>query len=239
MHDKKILIIDDDVDFLHLASLLFEKEGAQTFRAHDGLDGLIKLFTHQPDLIILDVLMPGPDGFEVCKRMQKVSDAPIIMVTAINDEDGRLRGLASGADVFLSKPFNLMLLLARAKAILHHNGRAKAQITTAAYKDEILSIDFERRDVFIRGKRIRLTPVELRILDLLVRHEGKILTCDHILTHVWDNKNERNLDRVYVYISYLRQKLEVDPKDPRHILTVRGMGYTFDKNVRSLDRSDA
>jgi two-component system KDP operon response regulator KdpE len=231
MHGKKVLIIDDDTDFLHLAGLLFLKAGAQIFTAQDGLDGLIKLFIHHPDLITLDVKMPGIDGFEVCKRIQEVSNIPIILVTAINDEQGMLRGLEAGADDFLSKPFNPLMLLARAKTILRRNGHLNFQFDSSDRSDGRLRFDVERRNVLIRGIRIQLTPVEFRLLVYLVRNAGKVLTYEHILTSVWGNEHSRNIDYVQVYISSLRRKIEENSKDPRYILTVPGVGYIFERDV--------
>jgi two-component system KDP operon response regulator KdpE len=231
MYDKRVLIIDDDADFLHLASLLFLKSGAQIFTAQDGLDGLIKLFMHHPDLIILDVMMPGIDGFEVCKRIQEVSNIPIILVTAINDEQGMLRGLEAGADDFLSKPFNPLMLPARAKTILRRNGHLNFQSDSSDHSDGRLRFDVERRNVLIRGKRIQLTPVEFRLLVYLARNAGKVLTYDHILTNVWGNEHSGNINYVQVYISSLQRKIEENSKDPRYILTVPGVGYIFERDV--------
>jgi two-component system KDP operon response regulator KdpE len=230
MHNNKILIIDDDADFLHLASLLFSKEGAQVFTAHDGLDGLIQIFTQQPDLIILDVMMPAIDGFEFCERIRKVSTAPIIMVTAVNDEQGMLRGLAAGADDFLSKPFNPLILVARARTILRRNGAASSPSIPSYLNNGHLSLDVERRSVLVKGKKVRLTSVEFRLLVYLMRNAGKVLTYEHILAHVWGEEDPRNINYVHVHISYLRRKIEENPKDPRYILTVHDIGYIFDRD---------
>ena len=121
--DQTVLIIDDDADLLQLASLIFKKEGAKVITASDGLDGISKFFTHRPDLIILDVMMPGTSGFDICQRIRQVSDAPVIMLTALNKEQEMLQGLAAGADDFLSKPFNPEILVARAKTILRRMHR--------------------------------------------------------------------------------------------------------------------
>ena len=121
MIDKKVLLIDDDADLLQLAGLIFKKAGAQIFTARDGLEGMSKLFGHQPNLIVLDVMMPGINGFEVCGRIRQISAAPIIMLTALNHEQEMLRGLEAGADDFLSKPFNADILLARAKTVLRRS----------------------------------------------------------------------------------------------------------------------
>ena len=125
MINSKVLLIDDDADLLQLASVIFKKEGAQVMTARDGLEGVSKLFTYHPDLIILDVMMPGMNGFEVCQRIRQVSDTPLIMLTALNHEQEMLRGLDSGADDFLSKPFNAEVLLARAKTVLRRSENIK------------------------------------------------------------------------------------------------------------------
>src|SRR5689334_24486595 len=134
MIDQKVLIIDDDADLLQLASLIFKKAGAQVITAHDGLDGISKFFTHHPNLIILDVMMPGSNGFDVCQRIRQVSDEPLIMLTALNQEQDMLQGLAAGADDFLSKPFNPDILLARSQTVLRRSQRSNGYNGSNGYR---------------------------------------------------------------------------------------------------------
>jgi len=229
MNNKKVLIIDDDAGFLYLASLLFKKAGALVFTARDGLEGISKLFTHLPDLTILDVTMPGLNGFDVCKRIRQISDTPIIMLTALNEEQEMLRGLGAGADDFLSKPFNAQILLARARTVLRRTEHLQSPKDSFNYDDGHLSIDMERRHVLLHDKRIKLTPTEFRLLIYLVRNPGKVLTFEQILANVWGNEYRGNLDYVHVYVSHLRNKIEENPKSPRYILTVHGIGYIFER----------
>jgi two-component system, OmpR family, alkaline phosphatase synthesis response regulator PhoP len=241
MIDQTILIIDDDADLLQLASLIFKKAGAKVITAHDGLDGLSKFFTHHPNLIILDVMMPGSNGFDVCQRIRQVSDNPLIMLTALNQEQDMLQGLAAGADDFLSKPFNPEILLARAQTVLRriqrsngHNGHNgynghNGSSASFSYNDGYLSIDIEKHEVLIHGKRIKLTPVEFRLLVYLARNAGKLLTFEKILVNVWGNEYLGSMEHVHVYISHLRRKVEEDAKHPRYIMTIHGMGYIFEK----------
>ena len=248
--DQTVLIIDDDADLLQLASLIFKKAGARVITANDGLEGLSKFFTHQPDLVILDVMMPGNSGFDICQRIRQVSDTPLIMLTALNQEQQMLQGLAVGADDFLSKPFNPEILLARARNILrrmqsanesqtsngHKNGssdprgrESNGKSAEFSYNDGYLSIDIERHEVSIHGQRIKLTPVEFRLLVYLARNAGKLLTFEKILLNVWGNGYLGSMEHVHVYISHLRRKVEEDNKHPRYIITVHGMGYIFEK----------
>lgn len=229
MIGKKILIIDDDADLRQLASLIFKKVGAEVNTARDGFEGISKLFTYHPNLIVLDVMMPGIDGFEVCQRIRQVSDAPLIMLTALNHEQEMLRGLEAGADDFLSKPFNADILLARARTVLRRTEQRDVQNNNFAFNDGYLSIDFERHQVLIKGKRIKLTPTEFRLMAYLARNAGKILTFEHILTNVWGNGYQGSLDYVHVYISHLRNKIEENTRSPRYIITVHGVGYIFEK----------
>ena len=229
MIDSKVLLIDDDAELLQLATVIFKKEGAQVITALDGMEGVSKLFTHHPDLIILDVMMPGMNGFEVCERIRQVSDTPLIMLTALNHEQEMLRGLEAGADDFLSKPFNAHILLARAKTVLRRNEHLKTPSDQFNYDNGHLSIDVARRDVLINNKRIKLTPVEFRLLTYLARNAGKVLTFEQILTNVWGNEYRGSMDYVHVYISHLRRKLGEDTKTPRYILTLHGIGYIFEK----------
>src|SRR3990172_8108011 len=159
MLGKKVLIIDDDADLRQVASLIFKKAGAQVITPNDGLDGLSKLFTHHPDLLILDVMMPGNNGFDVCQRIRQVSDAPLIMLTALNREQEMLQGLEAGADDFLSKPFNPDILVARARTVLRRSERTNGDPAAFSYDDGRLSIDIEKHHVVVKGNRIKLTPL--------------------------------------------------------------------------------
>ena len=259
--DQKVLIIDDDADLLQLASLIFKKAGAQVITAHDGLDGLSKYFLHHPNLIILDVMMPGSNGFDVCQRIRQVSDDPLIMLTALNQEQDMLQGLAAGADDFVSKPFSPDILLARAQSVLRrsqrsnghngsngqnghngyngyngHNGQNghNGSLASFSYNDGYLSIDIEKHEVLIHGKRIKLTPVEFRLLVYLARNAGKLLTFEKILVNVWGNEYRGSMEHVHVYISHLRKKVEQDARNPRYIMTIHGMGYIFEKQEIGL-----
>lgn len=232
--EQKVLIIDDDMDLLQLASLIFKKAGYQVVTATDGLDGISKFFIHHPNLVVLDVVMPGNDGFDVCERIRKVSDEPIIMLTALNQEQDMLHGLAAGADDFLSKPFSSEILLARAKTVLRraqHQEHLDPDVQRAifSYNDGYLSIDIEKHVVLIHEKRIKLTPREFSLLVYLARNGGKLLTFEKILANVWGNEYQGSLDHVHVYISHLRKKIEENPRIPRYIQTVHGIGYIFEK----------
>ena len=244
--DQTVLIIDDDADLLQLASLLFKKAGAQVLTANDGLEGISKFFTHHPDLVVLDVMMPGNSGFDICERIRQVSDAPLIFLTALNQEKEMLQGLAAGADDFLTKPFNPEILLARARTILRRSQRANGsngsnsqsgshshngngQTGTFTYNDGYLSIDIERHEVLIQGKRVKLTPIEFRLLVYLARNAGKLLTFEKILVNVWGSEYLGTMEHVHVYISHLRRKVEADARHPRYIITIHGMGYLFEK----------
>lgn len=232
MLDKKVLVIDDDANLLQLVSLIFKKCGAQVITACDGLDGMSKFFLHHPDLIILDVIMPGNDGFEVCQRLRLVSNDPLIMLTALNKEEDMLTGLSVGADDFLSKPVHPEVLVARAKRLMRRAEVADEHHETStifSYNDGYLSIDIERHAVLIHGKRVKLTPIEFRLLAYLARNSGKLLTFEKILGNVWGSQYQGSLDHVHVYISHLRRKIEQDSRNPCYIRTVHGLGYIFEK----------
>lgn len=231
MNDKKVLLIDDDTDLLQLAGLLFKKTGADIATARNGLEGMKKLFSYQPDLIILDVMMPGMDGFEVCRRIRQVTDTPLIMLTASNRERDLLLGLDAGADDFLTKPFNTEILLARTKTVLrraqHQNNNNNGG--SFKYNDGHLYIDIERRQVLVKDEKIKFTPIEFRLLVYLARNAGKVLTFEQILYNVWGSEYRGSIDYVHVYISHLRRKLKEKTRTPRYIGTLHGIGYIFEK----------
>lgn len=232
MSDPIVLVVDDDAELLQIVSLIFKKAGFQVITAHDGLDGLSKYFMSHPNLIVLDVIMPGSSGFDVCQRIRQVSDEPVIMLTALNQEQDMLRGLATGADDFLSKPFNPEILVARAKTLLrrtYHSNNGNGHGDSFTYNDGYLSIDIDRHEVSIHQKRVKLTPVEFRLLVYLARNGGKLLTFEKIMANVWGNLYVGRIEEVHVYISHLRRKIEEDPKNARYIRTIHGMGYIFEK----------
>lgn len=228
LKDKEILLIDDDTGFLYLTSLHFKKAGARVFTARDGLEGIDHFFAHQPDLVILDVTLPGFDGFEICTRIRQISDAPIIMLSALDHAKDVVRGLDAGADDFLSKPLNPAILLARAATILRRFEHAHTQTDLLHYDDGVLSVNLKRQEVLIRGKRIKLKPIEFRLLAFLVRNGGKILTSEQILVNVWGERYRGNTNYVHVRISYLRNKIEEVPRKSRYVITIHGVGYMFD-----------
>ncbi len=228
MKGKTVLIIDDDTDLLHLASHIFQKAGARTITASREMEGMSQLFTHHPDLIILDVMLLQADGFEICRRIRQISDVPIILLTALNKEQDMLSGLAAGADDFLTKPFNADILIARAMAVLRRSKHQNDKSTAFKYNDGNLSIDIENHHVRIREKLIKLTRVEFRLLVYLARNAGKVLTFNQILSSVWGDEYRGSMEYVHIYISHLRRKLEENTKSPRYFLTVHGVGYMFE-----------
>jgi DNA-binding response OmpR family regulator len=226
---KKVLLIDDDIDTLRLNRIIFINAGAQVVTANDGLEGISKLHSHRPDLVILDVMMPGGSGFEVCKQIRKISNVPVIMLTALGQEQNELDGLDAGADDYLSKPYNPEILLARAKSVIRRSEQNDNKSFATDYDDGYLKIDFEKHQVLINSKLIKLTPIEFRLLAYLEENAGRVLTFANILQHVWGNEYQGSDDYVHIYVSHLRRKIEQDTKQPHYIISVRGVGYLFEK----------
>jgi len=225
--NKTILIVDDEPRIIEAVSMNLELEGYAVLGAANGLEALNKLTQELPDLVILDVMMPEMDGFESLRRIREVSTVPVIMLTVKGDEFDRIRGLELGADDYVTKPFSPRELVSRVKAMLR-----RAQMPTAAPKTEIrvdedLSIDFSRRRVVVRGKEVRLRPTEYRLLYHLVSNAGHILTHETLLRRVWGHEYGDEDQYLWLYITYLRQKIETDPKHPRYIIGERGIGYRF------------
>lgn len=231
MIDTKVLLIDDDNDLLELSSHVFKSAGAQVFVARDGSEGIGKVLIHRPDLIMLDILMPGIDGFEVCRKIREVSNAPLIILTALNHEQNMLMALELGADDFLPKPFSAQTLLARARALLRRSKPANGYTPAFKYSDGHLAIDTDRHQLLIDGKPVKSGPTEFRLLVFLERNAGKVLTYAQLLANVWGEGYRGNVDIVHVYISMLRSKIEKDPKDPCYIQSVHGVGYIFERQI--------
>lgn len=227
MGDKrKLLIIEDDADLVRALQLYFATN-YQVVTAANGLEGLQTLYNERPDVVILDIAMPKMDGWEVCRRIRELSDVPIVILTARVQEDERVRGLRLGADDYVVKPFSLKELEARLEAVLRRAQAAKPIKEGIIFANEELVIDADRMVVTRQGKSLDLTPTELRLLFLLVENEGRVLTHRQILENIWGAEYGDELGYVKLFIYRLRRKLEVDPENPRYILSERGIGYRF------------
>jgi two-component system KDP operon response regulator KdpE len=195
--------------------------------AFNGTQAINQIRSNLPDLILLDVMMPDIDGFEVLKIIREVSSVPVIMLTAKGEEDDRVHGLELGADDYITKPFSPRELVSRVKAVLRRTESASSTVHGLIEVDDRLKIDFDRREVWVDGKLVKLRPTEYRLLYHLVKNAGWVITHDQILAKVWGYEYRDEPHYVRLYINYLRKKLEEDPAHPKYILTERGVGYRF------------
>ncbi len=225
--NPKILVIEDEERMARFVRLNLEQDGFQVSEALNGREGLDKLRTFMPDLILLDVMLPDIDGFELLKMIREIDNVPVIMLTAKGEEEDKVRGLELGADDYVTKPFSPRELVSRAKAVLRRVESSSVSSDDVIEVDERLKIDFNRREIFVEGKQVKLRPTEYRLLYHLVQNAGWVLTYDQILSRVWGYEYRDEPHYVRLYINYLRQKLEKDPSNPKYILTERGVGYRF------------
>ncbi|HOD45218.1 MAG TPA: response regulator transcription factor [Anaerolineaceae bacterium] len=226
--NRLILVVDDEERIVRFVRLNLEHDGFRVVEAYRGMQALDKVRTEMPDLVILDVMMPDVDGFEVLKTIRQASTVPVIMLTAKGEEDDRVRGLELGADDYVTKPFSPRELVSRVRAVLRRNELAVGTgVTGEIVVDERLILDLSRREVWVEGKLVKLRPTEYRLLYHLVQNAGWVLTYDQLLTKVWGYEYRDEPHYVRLYINYLRQKLEEDPANPKYILTERGVGYRF------------
>jgi DNA-binding response OmpR family regulator len=228
MNNEKVLVVDDDPALLPLIEYTFSREGYKVYSAADGKEALRQFFAHRPNLVLLDIMMPRLDGWETCRRIREVSDVPIIMLTARGQDEDIVRGLDYGADDYLTKPFSIKVLLARARAVLRRAALPPTEYEQAAsYADDYLTVDLKERRVTVRGEAVKLTPTEYRLLAYLVQNAGHVVSFRQILQNVWGWEYQDDVDYVRVYIWHLRQKLEVDRGNPKYIQTEIGAGYWF------------
>jgi DNA-binding response OmpR family regulator len=223
----KILIVEDDKKTASLIKLYLEREGFQTVIAYDGQQALELVKQYGPIFVILDLMLPLVDGWEVCRRLRQFSDVPILMLTARGEEIDRVSGLTLGADDYVVKPFSPRELVARVKAILRRR-RLEAPGQEKILSFEGLIIDLEKHKVTLEGQSVLLTPHEFKLLHTLMGAPGKVFTREELLDRLYPRNEATVIGRVVdVHIGKLRQKIEKDPSDPRYILTVRGIGYQF------------
>ncbi|WGG46572.1 response regulator transcription factor [Rossellomorea sp. DA94] len=223
----KILIVDDDPDIRNLISVYLENEGIDTVQAEDAMEALKLLSSKEVDLIILDVMMPNMSGIDACMKIREERQMPIIMLSAKSQDMDKIQGLASGADDYLTKPFNPLELTARVKSQLRRYRRYNAGTEQNQSTLEIgnLTIDTGNRQVSVGGKEVRLTPKEFAILELLARNRGQVLSVGQIYEAVWKEVFLKSDNTVMVHITNIRDKIEEDPKRPVYIQTVWGVGY--------------
>ena len=220
-----ILAVDDDVQVLHLVRRTLEMEGYRVITADSGEAALGAFEQQPPDLVVLDIMMPGIDGYAVCKRIRSLSHVPIIMLTAIGDDEEQARGLDAGADDYVTKPFSVEVLLARVRAVLR---RSQATFPTPfcdVFRSDGLEIDFARRRVTVAGNEIRLTPTEFHLLQELVLNAGKVLTHTYLLQKVWGPEYQDERQYLHVFVKSLRTKLGLKHEGHGAIDGIAGVGY--------------
>lgn len=232
MEERLVLIVEDDPNIVDILRFNFEKEGYQVEVATDGATGLEKALSAEPDIILLDVMLPKMDGFEVCKKVREKSNVPIIMMTAREEEVDKVLGLELGADDYITKPFSIRELSARVKANLrrigaempNNSGRSRNIISSGE-----LNINLERYEVEKRGRVIDITVREFELLKFLAQQPEKIFSRETLLEKVWGYEYYGDVRTVDVTVRRLREKIEDDPGMPRYIVTKRGVGYYFNK----------
>jgi DNA-binding response OmpR family regulator len=223
---EKILVIDDEETTVQLISILLERRGYEVIKAYRAEDGLRKAYRNHPDLVLLDIMMPNMDGWEVCRRLRELSDVPIIFLTARSEIKDVVKGLEMGADDYIVKPYDNDELVARVKAHLRRT-------PTPTVSEELVfdggnfRINFLNREVKVNEKLVHLTPKEFKLLGVLVRNAGRVISRTDLVKEAWGPEYADATDSLKLYIHYLRQKIEPDAMNPLYILTSRGVGYRF------------
>jgi two-component system KDP operon response regulator KdpE len=227
---KKILVVDDEPAQLRLIEQVLSGEDYVVFTASSGQEAIRIVFEEKPDLVLLDVMMPGLDGWQTCSCIREVTEIPVIMLTGKrNTEDDIVRGLECGADEYLSKPLGNRELQARVRAALRRAERPSYldEKEKILFTNNYLTVDVAERKVMVNGERLKLTPREFRLLTLLVENADRVLSHRQVLENVWGWEYIDDVDYVRIYVSHLRQKIEPDPSQPKYILTEPGVGYYF------------
>ncbi|MBC8160289.1 MAG: response regulator transcription factor [Roseiflexaceae bacterium] len=227
LRDKLVLVVDDEQRLVQFMRMNLEIEGCRVISAPDGREALDKVREDMPDVVLLDIMMPGMDGYETLRRLRTFSQVPVLILTAKDSEDNRIQGLELGADDYISKPFGHRELVSRIRAVLRRHYTQPLEPMTTVAVDDRLTIDFARREVQINGERVNLRPTEYRLLFHLVQNAGYVMTHEQLLNKVWGPEYRDESHYLRLYVTYLRQKIEQDPSNPHYILTERGVGYRF------------
>lgn len=230
MGKARLLITEDDLDISNMLKIYFSGLGYDVDTAFRGSEALEKTHHALPHLVVLDIMLPDIDGYEVCRRLRtntRTSHIPVIFLTQKDERSDRLQGLELGADDYITKPFSPREMVSRVKAVLRRTEGATGSMHGLLEIDDRLKIDFDRREIWLEGKLVKLRPTEYRLLFHLVQNAGWVVSHDQLLQKVWGYEYRDEPHYVRLYINYLRQKLEKDPANPKYILTERGVGYRF------------
>src|SRR3990170_2486770 len=224
----RILVVDDDATLLRFLGEYLVREGFEVISADRGAKAVKLFYQERPDIVVLDLMMPGMDGWEVCARLREMADTPIILLTAKASEADKLRGFRLGVDDYVTKPFSLAELSARLGAVLGRAGR-QAEASPELLQIGPLAVDLRRREASLEGEPLTLTPTEFRLLSILARRAGEAISQNDLITEVWGDYRQRGGSALRRYIWFLRQKLEPDPEKPVRLVTVRGFGYRLEE----------
>ena len=229
MAKEKILIVDDEEHIVELIKFNLINRGYDVLTANDGIEAIKIIKVEKPSLVLLDLMLPGIDGYDVCKEIKRDKDMQnisIIMLTAKGEEFDKILGLELGADDYITKPFSVRELIARVKAVLRRTNTF-SELYEDVYESKSLKVDFERHEVLVDGKEVDLTLKEFELLQILIKNKGKILNREVLLDKIWGYEYIGETRTVDVHIRYLRKKIEKDDKNPKFIQTIRGVGYRF------------
>ncbi len=224
---KRILVVDDEIEIVRVLQRGLVAHGYEVLTTDNGKTALEAVLQQRPDLLLLDLNLPGMNGLEVCKQIRTQSELPpIIVITVRNKERDKVRALDLGADDYVSKPFSINEVLARVRVALRHashfSPEADAHITIGP-----LTVDFSQHLVYVNGQEVKLTPTEYELLKIFIQHRGKIMTQQMLLTQIWGTSHDTKSHYLHVYIGHLRRKIEPDPAHPRFLTTISGVGYRF------------
>jgi two-component system KDP operon response regulator KdpE len=222
-----VLLVDDDPQVIRLVKANLESSGYRVLSAADALRALSLFDLEMPDLLVLDIMLPGVNGYEICQRVREISTAPIIMLTAKVEDADKVKGLKIGADDYVTKPFNVEELLARIEAVLRRAGASSNQPTPRTFIHDKIAVDFLRRRVTVGGQEVQLTLTEYKLLTELVNNAGRVMLHRELLTRVWGAEYQDESEYLRAYVRHLRQKIEPDPHQPKYILSKPGIGYMF------------
>lgn len=236
---RLILAVDDEPRMTKFIRMNLELEGYRVSEATSGLDALAKLRDELPDLVLLDIMMPDLDGYETLQRIRETSNVPVIMLTAKGEEEDKVHGLELGADDYVTKPFSPRELSSRVRALLRRSEMPPMMEKKAIRMDDRLTIDFQRHEVWVEGKKVDLRPTEYRLLYHLVNNAGWVMSHETLLSKVWGYEYRDEIQYLRLYVRYLREKIEPDPANPQYILTERGIGYQFADFRRPAEEQDA